>query len=59
MTRRDFEAIASVIRETHSEALIDQTAVCVLVAKLQPHLEASNPRFDARRFKLAAGVVPD
>jgi len=54
MTRTDFELIAMVIRETE----IGPAAKAAIANAFCSHLRAINPRFDANRFKLAAGTHP-
>lgn len=65
VTRRDFEAIASVfqanrITGTNSFELGHENARLNLIAGLADYFEQANPNFDRRRFLIAAGwpVLP-
>jgi hypothetical protein len=52
MTRKDYELIAKVLRE--SDGIIDQMALEALAENLAEALEQTNPRFDARKFIFAS-----
>jgi hypothetical protein len=63
MTRKDFELIASVIRETSEHHALDDfgegwhAAVSAIRVRFMAALKEQNPRFNPERFERASGVV--
>lgn len=56
MTRKDFEAIASIIRTRLVGATIqERNALRFVAVNLCEYLSTTNPRFDWSRFMRAAG----
>lgn len=58
MTKRDFEALASAIKSSHSgnRRTADYKAAVRVVNNLLPHLRSVNAAFDDERFILACGM---
>ena len=54
MTRKDYEAFATIVKELH-EFRFD-TAMVLVAAKMATLFAADNERFDARRWYNACGV---
>lgn len=59
MTKQDFEALASAIRETHNgdKRTANYKAAVRVVNSLLPHLRSSNRAFDSERFIQACGLA--
>ena len=59
MTKRDFEALARAIKESHSgdRRTADYKAAVRVVNNLLPHLRSVNAAFDDERFILACGLA--
>lgn len=66
MTRKDYEKIAEVLRETYGESPVDDLymagwnsglkhAVRDITCRMAAMLEQDNPRFDADKFLKACG----
>lgn len=59
MARKDFEALASAVKEAHSGNHFEDDYKCVVrvVNNLLPYLRKSNPAFDNDRFIKACGLA--
>jgi hypothetical protein len=53
MTRRDFNLIASVIRDVDENAPLDEATLAYVVQAFVAALATTNPRFDRARFERA------
>ena len=56
MSRKDYEAIAAIIRQRVESDLYDTATVGSIASALASHFAADNPRFDVGRFSVACGL---
>lgn len=59
MTRKDFKAIAEVLRKYHTSGSIDKSVLRELINELCVHFRQSNDTFDKGRFIRACGLYQE
>lgn len=56
MTKKHFEAIAQLFRETYTEGEVEKETVRNLAERMAAMFARENPRFDRNKFLTACGL---